>query len=99
MPISRSCRRVVVMHAAGELVVQERGVEVLRPPDRQLLGRGQPVEVVAATRPSSRSSMSTRWPISRRLATVRRASGSDEPLPSAPQPVCTTSTPSSGAIK
>src|SRR3712207_7893429 len=31
-------------HAAGDLVVQEGGVEVLGSPHRKLLGRGQPVE-------------------------------------------------------
>jgi hypothetical protein len=34
-------------HTAGDLVVQERGIEVLRPPTRELLGGGEAVEEAA----------------------------------------------------
>ncbi len=81
-PISRSCRRVVVITPPAIWWCRNAASKSCGAPDRQLLGRGQAGRRSRRPGPARGRRRRRVCPISRRLATVRRASGSDEPLPS-----------------
>jgi hypothetical protein len=79
-------------HPAGDLVAQEAGIEVLRLPGRPSAAARRVQYCVS--RASAALSMATVCPASSRFASIRLASGSEDPSPPGPMPTWIAETPS-----